>query len=429
MPSKGDEIGSTRISRKNTVGTAYECVAGSGFTPNRDSLFAITHEMDDGGVASEGRILVVEDDRDLAHMLEYNLIKSGYTTMTALDGLTACRMIEEEQPDLILLDLMLPGLNGWEICRIVRSHKREEISESPIIMLTALGAPENKLKGLELGADDYIPKPFTIKEVLLKVARLVRKKRTHQQLNIRVRELESRGNQQADFQNMLFHELRNQLMVIRGFSSRMAEKDRVFSLAKYQSYAGIVKRSSDYLGCLAEDMLLLSRLETGNYALPLEEVCLEEVVQAVILLFSHHAKEMGITIRFERTGQIPRMRLNLVGLKACLSSLIENAVKYSPENKHVSVNLLCQGERTVVLEVIDDGPGIPDKEKGQVFNRFYRGENVRDKTKGTGLGLYITKTLVEAMGGSIRVESRSGAGSCFRIEFKHSPEIQNDNPH
>ncbi len=377
----------------------------------------------------EGRILIVEDDRDLAHLLEYNLTKKGYTTMAASDGLTAWRMIEEEKPDLILLDLMLPDLNGWEICRIVRSHKHEEISETPVIMLTALSAPENKLKGLELGADDYIPKPFTIKEVLLKVARLVRKKRTYQELNTRVQELESRENQQADFQNILFHELRNQLMVISGFSSKMAEKDRVFSSAKYQSYAGIVKKSSDFLGSLAEEILLFSKLETENYALPPEEVCLEETVREIFSVFSHHAKEKGISIEFERTGVIPSMRLNLAGLKVCLSCLIENALKYSPEKKCVRVNLLCQGERTVVLEVKDDGPGIPDKEKGKVFNKFYRGDNIKEKTKGSGLGLYIAKSIVEAMGGSIRVESRNGAGSCFRMEFKHSPEIQDNNLH
>ena len=119
----------------------------------------------------------------------------------------------------------------------------------------------------------------------------------------------------------------------------------------------------------------------------------------------------------------------MAGLKICLSSLIDNAIKYSPKKSCIKVGLLCHGEKTVRLEVRDNGPGIPEKETGQVFNRFYRGENVKDKTKGSGLGLYITKTLVKAMGGSIRVESRNGAGSCFRMEFKHSPEIQDNNLH
>ena len=85
---------------------------------------------------SDGSILIVEDDEDLACMLEYNLSRKGYVTMTALDGLAACRLIEERKPDLILLDIMLPGMDGWQICRIIRNHHLEEISEIPIIMLT-----------------------------------------------------------------------------------------------------------------------------------------------------------------------------------------------------------------------------------------------------------------------------------------------------
>ncbi len=376
----------------------------------------------------EGRILVVEDDRDLVHLLEYNLTKKGYTTTAALDGLTACRMIEEEKPDLILLDLMLPDLNGWEICRIVRSHKHEEISETPIIMLTALGNPEDRLKGLELGADDYIPKPFAIKEVMLKVARLVRKKRSEQQLSIKIQEIKTIQKQHEELHDMLCHELRNQLLVICGFSSRMAESHGL-APDKYRSYACAIKKSSSYLYSLAEEILLISELENGNYPLPSEEVRLEETARQIISVFSHHAKEKGISIEFEKIGEIPRMRLNMAGLKICLSCLIENAIKYSPEKKCVRVNLLCRGERKVVLEVEDNGPGIPDKEKGQVFNKFYRGESAKNKTKGTGLGLYITKTLVKTMGGSIGVESRNGAGSCFRIEFNHPPEIQDNNLH
>ena len=376
----------------------------------------------------EGRVLVVEDDRDLVHLLEYNLAKKGYDTMAALDGLTACRMIEEEKPDLILLDLMLPCLNGWEICRIVRSHKHEEISETPIIMLTALDNPEYRLKGLELGADDYIPKPFAIKEVLLKAARLIRKKRNEQQLSIKIQEIKTIQKQHEELHDMLCHELRNHLLVICGFSSRIA-KSHGLAPDKYRSYACEIKKSSSFLYSLAEEILLLSELETGNYPLPSEDVCLEETARQSISVFSHHAKEKGISIEFEITGEIPKMKLNLAGLKICLSSLIDNAIKYSPEKKCVRVNLLCRGERKVVLEVEDNGPGIPDKEKGQVFNKFYRGESAKDKTKGSGLGLYITKTLVKAMGGSIGVESRNGAGSCFRIEFNHSPEIQDNNLH
>ena len=136
-------------------------------------LFAFIYKMFEEVSASEEKILVVEDERDLVSLLEYNLAKKGYVPMAALDGLTACRMIEERQPDLILLDIMLPDLSGWEVCRIVRNHKNEKISNTPIIMLTALSGDEDRLKGLKLGANYYISKPFEIRNLLLNVASLI----------------------------------------------------------------------------------------------------------------------------------------------------------------------------------------------------------------------------------------------------------------
>ena len=164
---------------------------------------------------SKGRILVVEDDEDLSHMMVYNLSKRGYHTMTALDGLVACRLIETEKPDLILLDIMLPGMDGWQLCEIIRNHDHEDISETPIIMLTALGSPKEKLKGIEMGADDYIPKPFSVKEVLLKVDRLIEREMKKKLLNAEVKKLGAMETQRTDFQNMLFHELKNQLVIIQ----------------------------------------------------------------------------------------------------------------------------------------------------------------------------------------------------------------------
>ncbi|MBW2033742.1 MAG: response regulator [Deltaproteobacteria bacterium] len=370
---------------------------------------------------SDGKILVVEDDEDLVHMLEYNLTRKGYATMTALDGLDACYLIEEEKPDLILLDVMLPGLSGFEICEIIRNHYHEEISDIPIIMLTALGSMENKLKGIETGADDYIPKPFTLKEVLLKVDRLVCKEKKKKQMNMKVENLEAREKQQTDFQSMLFHELRNQLLIIGGYSS-IAQRHEL-TPEKHRHYAGVIKESSSFLNSLAEEIILLSRVETGEYPLPREEVCLEEITQQTISVLLQQATKKEIQIHFQRTGKIPRMRLNPTAVKLCLSNLIENAVKYSPEKSGIRVSLMLQGEKEVIVEVKDSGPGIPEKDIGKIFNKFYRGENVKNKTKGTGIGLYIAKTLIEAMGGIISVESKDGNGTYFRVVLTDLHEI------
>ena len=192
---------------------------------------------------SDERLLIVEDDADLVHLLEYNLSKKGYATMAALDGLDACYLIEEEKPDLILLDIMLPGLSGLEICKIIRSHDHEEISDIPIIMLTALGSLEAKLKGIEVGADDYIPKPFAVKEVLLKVDRLISREKKKKQFNIKVKRLEEWEKQQTDFQNMLFHELKNQLVIIGGYSSIITKRQGL-TPENYRHCAGVINECS-----------------------------------------------------------------------------------------------------------------------------------------------------------------------------------------
>lgn len=169
-----------------------------------------------------GKVLIVEDDEDLAYMLEYNLSKNGYHAVTALNGQVACQMIEKDSPDLLLLDILLPDVNGWQICEIIRNSDQEEIREIPIIMLTALGSPEDKLKGIELGADDYIPKPFSIKELLFKVDRPIRREMKKKHLSMEVEKLATMETQRTDFQNMLFHEVRNQLTIIGGYSNKIA---------------------------------------------------------------------------------------------------------------------------------------------------------------------------------------------------------------
>ncbi len=369
---------------------------------------------------SKGKILVVEDDEDLLHLLLYNLQKNGYQTTKALNSIIANHLIEIERPDLILLDILLPGLNGWQICKFVRNHKQETISEIPIMMLTALGSPEKKLKGIEMGADDYIPKPFSVKEVMLKVDRLVGREMKKRHLSVQIKQLEAKENRRTDFQNMLFHELKNQLVMIGGFSKRMVE-NRSLTPEKYRHCAGVIKECSSSLNVLTEEVLLLLRLESGDCPLPAEPVSVGKILNHIISGLSKQAQEKGISLHFEQAANIPHMHLNATAMKLALSNLVENALKYSPEKSVVTVRSRLGNAEEALIEVSDMGPGIPEEDRERIFDRFYRGENVRNKTKGMGLGLYTSKTLIASMGGTIGAETSGKTGTCFTVTLPQVP--------
>ena len=122
--------------------------------------------------AQPDRILIVEDDATLLDTLEYNLTAEGYRVLTAVDGREAIQKARDEKPDLVLLDVMLPGLDGLEVCRILR----REMSV-PILMLTARTDEVDRVVGLEVGADDYLTKPFSMRELLARVKALLRRVR------------------------------------------------------------------------------------------------------------------------------------------------------------------------------------------------------------------------------------------------------------
>jgi two-component system phosphate regulon response regulator PhoB len=135
------------------------------------------------------KILIVEDHEDTRELLEYNLSASGFEVRAVRDGTAALEVVRPFQPDLVLLDLMLPGMDGLEICRKLK--KNPDTSATPVIMLTAKGEEVDRIVGLELGADDYVVKPFSPRELILRIKAVLR--RTPENAPDRVRTWEREG--------------------------------------------------------------------------------------------------------------------------------------------------------------------------------------------------------------------------------------------
>ena len=368
---------------------------------------------------NRGRIVLVEDEQHLSEILEFNLLRQGYAVLTAADGLEACRLIGREKPDLILLDIMLPLLNGWEICRMVRSHQDQRVSRTPIIMLSALGTEDDRLKGYELGADLYLPKPFSVKEVAHQVRRLIDQLRSRQELREQIAALQRHNQLQDKWQQALFHELRNQLTVISGMADHLTETGGADDDNREQCVEQI-SSSSYYLGNLAENYLLIRQIEEHPDRLTAESFLLSDLLEEIENLYLPLAEQQscGLTVTCE---VLRPLNLPAVGLKLILANLVENALKYSGSGGQVRVTAASGGER-LQIRVHDQGPGIAPAERERIFDRFYRARSASEQAPGSGLGLYIGRALAQAMGGSLELAEQPSPGATFLLSFPLVPQ-------
>ncbi|MEK6725799.1 MAG: hybrid sensor histidine kinase/response regulator [Deltaproteobacteria bacterium] len=343
-------------------------------------------------------VLIVEDTKDTIELLRYNLHKEGYSTVTAQNGEEAIIALQTHNLDLILLDIMLPGLNGWETCEALRSKGMT----IPIIMLTALSTKEEQIKGLTIGADDYLSKPFSVKELMLRVKRLLEKEKT-------IKTLKRKEKEGHDSLQYLVHELKNSLTTVGGFSKLAMENG---DNGKYLYY---VNSSANHMDSLLNDAFLLSKLEKGDGLFPLENVDISEQLNWAINTVSANtvSKEIDIHLINDQPCVVGG---NTVAIRQVLINLLSNAVKYNRKNGNIWIytNNISNG---IEVSVKDTGYGIFEDELPKIFEKFFRAKG-SERAQGTGLGLYIVGLLMDAMGGSISVKSKEGVGSTFTVSFR-----------
>ena len=359
------------------------------------------------------RVLVVEDEPEILEPLAHSLHKAGYVVLRAEDGLSACRSIGNDNPDLVLLDIMLPDLDGWEVCKLLRQHPDPSIAGIPVIMLTALNSPHDKYRGLELGADAFLPKPYSIREVLLQAGNLIRRRRQTLDLENRIKALNSQQNRTVELHHLLFHELRNQLFILNGYTELLHKGT---DTGNTQTCREAIYRSSNHLQTLAEEVLLIRQVEDGGLSLQSEAFDADQMIEDIIKLYDVPAKEKSMVINHVKELHAEFASLNRTALKIIVSALVDNAIKYGPSGQ--TINLVCrQKHGCLELVVQDQGPGISDADQQQIFEPYYRCAEHQNRTHGSGIGLHAVCILSKAMGGQVRLESTPGQGSSFHILF------------
>jgi len=370
---------------------------------------------DGSAQAGTEKILIVDDEKDLVDLVAYNLKGKGYQTLRAYNGFEAWEKVQSERPEVMILDLMMPELDGWELCRIIRRHDNEAIREISILMLSARAMAEDRVHGLELGADDYLTKPFSVNELVLRVEKLMEKRKIMGNLRGEMELLRSTTQEKEESLRKVVHDLKNPLISVGASAKRMLRKNHTEEDLKILR---TIYDSSLRLTRWVDEALLPDGLSSQKIKEEMKDVLIQLVVERVVDSIKDAAAEKRIEVHFSTSPCIPPIPCHEDWILRAIENLLANALKYTPEGGRIEVGVThyLEWKEGGVVEVCvkDTGIGIPEEEIGKIFEPFYRGKNAQTET-GIGLGLAFVKEVVELHGGKVLVQSEPQKGSAFSI--------------
>ena len=347
-------------------------------------------------------ILIVDDNELNRDLLLQRLRREGYELEVAEDGPSALKKISQRLPDLILLDIMMPGMSGYEL--ITRLRADERTREVPVILVSARSETEDIVQGLELGANDYVTKPINLAVLRARIQTQLRLKRS-------LEEVRTLDRQKQELLSTVSHDLRSPLSGIAGLGRLLLTGELGPLTEPQQEALQDITRTAERLLELVNTLLDWSRLESGHLKLARNPVELRSILIETLQALRGAASDKRIELLLEASEEVPLLG-DETRLFQVFSNLIGNAIKFSSPGGKVLVRL-CRDREAACVEVLDEGPGIPESERDRIFERFYsRGHNGQ---KGLGLGLYICRAIVEQMGGRISVTNRPEGGACFRV--------------
>lgn len=355
-------------------------------------------------MSSQISMLVVDDEPNNYDVIEMLLSRDGYNLDYARSGLEALKYLDDRLPSVILLDVMMPDINGIELCQQIKAHPAWQ--PIPIIMVTALNSKEDLARCLDAGADDFVSKPVNGVELRARVRSMLRIKQQYDAL-------QSTLQLREDMSNMIVHDLRNPLssILLAGTVLQLMDLPE-----KPQRKLEQIMLAGQQLQSLINNLLIMAKLEAGKLLLHYTDVDLCEIGTAALFDFEAIAAQKRIQLSSQLPEPGGKVCVDASLLRRVLDNLLSNAVKFSPCGSQVGLQIDYLAEGHARIQVTDSGTGISPELRQCIFEKYEVGRLVQDVSQ-TGLGLAFCKMVVTAHNGSISVTDHQPSGSIFTVEI------------
>ena len=361
---------------------------------------------------SEYKILIVDDVVSNVLLLKILLTNEKFQVCTANNGTTCIEIAQKELPDLILLDVMMPDLNGFDTATILK--KDEKTKDIPIIFLTALNTPQDLVHGFQVGASDFLTKPFNKEELVMRVMQqisLVAAKRIIEQQN---QELRATLDNRDKMYSVIAHDLRSPMASIRMVLNLVVASASP-EVVGPELYALLdqANRESEEVHDLLDNLLKWTKSQTGRLTVVKQELDLNDIIPGVVEIFDSIAMTKRIKLDYQPTGSPLIVEADNDMLKTVVRNFLSNAIKFSPEDSTIEIIMAVEGEFAKV-SIRDHGVGIAADRIGSIF---HKGETTYGTggEEGSGLGLQLCQDFARKNGGDCTVESTEGQGSTFSV--------------
>jgi PAS domain S-box-containing protein len=379
--------------------------------------------------------ILVIDDEPSVHELLADVFRDDYEVLRAQEGMTGLLLARQRSPELILLDVMMPGMNGYEVCEQLK--KEPETKEIPVLFLTGARDVHSEIKGLRLGASDFVSKPIHSAALKARVTNQINLRKAqdellrltalkyHNDITAVTNEAEAQDRIKSmelqmkdEFLSHISHEFRTPLASIYAFVTLLADRLAGEISQQQEEYLGIIRMNVAQMKSMIDDLLETTRIRTGRLTIRLQSVSVPEVVQYALQTLERAASAKSIVVSVHIGDEVGSAYADKTRLRQLFMILLENAVKFTPVYGSIEMTV-CSHDTDpnfLLVEVSDTGCGIAAEVTENIFERLYQ-VNSSDTAgrAGLGLGLHIAKELVERQGGKIWVESVVEKGSCFRF--------------